>query len=68
MSTSIKGETPPIKRRSPRGTVTDKPVAVRLLPSERQQLEEVAAKEQRCLSNMARLLMLQGLAAYADKN
>lgn len=68
MPTKSKGPTPEHKQRSPNGTVNDKPVSVRFLPDERQQIQEIAAKEHRCLSNMTRLLVLQGLKAYGTSN
>lgn len=68
MPTKPKVSTPEHKQRSPRGTVNDKPVSVRFLPEERAAIQEIAAQEHRCLSNMTRLLVLQGLKSYRTGN
>lgn len=68
MPTKSKVTPPEHKQRSPKGTVNDKPVAVRFLPAERQQIQEIAAREHRCLSNMTRLLVLQGLKGYGTSS
>jgi hypothetical protein len=65
MPTKSKGTTQERNRRSPKGVVSDKPVAVRFLPGERDQIQAIAMKESRCLSNMTRQLVLMGLQAYA---
>ncbi|MDZ4036172.1 hypothetical protein TN889_07215 [Burkholderia gladioli pv. alliicola] len=49
-------------RRSKRGTLSDKPLYVRLTPAERSEVEQVAADRNRSMSSMARDLMLLGLA------
>lgn len=68
MPTKPKVSTPEHKQRSPRGTVNDKPVSVRFLPEERAAIQEIAAQEHRCLSNMTRLLVLRGLKSYRTGN
>lgn len=50
------------KRRAPKGVVTDKPVAVRFLPVEREELKELAAEQQRTLSAMTRIATMRGVA------
>ncbi|SHM64286.1 hypothetical protein SAMN05660971_03492 [Halomonas cupida] len=48
--------------RSPRGVT--KPVAARLLPNERSELESLAERESRSCSAMLRLVFLRGLESY----
>lgn len=48
--------------RSPRGVT--KPVAARLLPNERSELESLAKRESRSCSAMLRLVFLRGLESY----
>ncbi len=48
--------------RSPRGV--ERPVAMRLLPDERGELERIADKEVRSAASMARIIFLRGLAHY----
>ncbi|MCU9956869.1 hypothetical protein OEJ37_26250 [Burkholderia sp. BKH01] len=47
-------------RRSPRGTLSDKPVYVRLTSTERDELERFAAQRNRSISSMARELIRIG--------
>ncbi|KVU55395.1 hypothetical protein [Burkholderia cepacia] len=47
-------------RRSPRGTLSDKPVYVRLTSAERDELEQFAAQRNRSISSMARDLIRIG--------
>ncbi|UBM11714.1 hypothetical protein [Cupriavidus metallidurans] len=56
------------RTRSPRGVLSDKPVCVRLLPAERQKLERLAMKENRSVSSLARLILLEGLAVYESRS
>ncbi len=58
---------PPVSR-SPRGVLKDKPVSMRLLSTERDQLERMALEENRSLSSLARLVLLEGLAAYENRS
>lgn len=53
---------PPGPSRTPRGVT--KPVAARLMPHEREELEAIAEHEQRSCSAMMRLLYLRGLSDY----
>ncbi|KVN74476.1 hypothetical protein WM34_06990 [Burkholderia ubonensis] len=47
-------------RRSPRGTMSNKPVYVGLTPTERGELEQLAAQRNRSISSMARELIRIG--------
>lgn len=49
-------------RRAPNGVVTNKPIPVRLLPAEREAIQDLAAREQRSLASVCRLVLLRGLA------
>lgn len=49
-------------RRAPNGAVSNKPIALRLLPAELDKVKQVAAREQRSLASVARLALLRGLA------
>ncbi|GAA0832610.1 hypothetical protein [Cupriavidus pauculus] len=62
----IQAKTP--RTRSPRGVLSDKPVCVRLLPAERKKLEQLAVKENRSVSSLARLVLLEGLAVYESRS
>lgn len=53
--------------RSPRGVLTDKPVYVRLMPSEQAVLEASALEDGRSLSNMARVFILAGMRAVGRR-
>ena len=59
----MKTQKPSIKR-APTGVVTARPIALRLLPSDMEQVEQVATAEKRSLASVARLAMLRGLAEY----
>jgi hypothetical protein len=52
-------------RRSPRGVLSSKPVYMRLMPEERDQLEKLSALQNRSTSSVARLIYLEGIAGYA---
>jgi hypothetical protein len=54
-------------RRSPRGVLSSKPVYMRLMPEERDQLEKLSALQNRSTSSVARLIYLEGVARYAAK-
>lgn len=49
------------RSRIPRNTATDPRLALRLSLEERAVIDEMAAKEQRSSSNMARMIFLRGL-------
>ena len=55
---------PPRIRRVPTGTVSEKPIALRLMPDELQLIKEIAQREQRSMASVCRLAMLRGLADY----
>lgn len=47
------------------GTITAaKPIALRLLPDEFEEINEIAKKERRSLSNMCRLILIDGIEQY----
>lgn len=48
--------------RSPRGVVP--PIAMRLLPEERAELERIAGEEVRSAASMARIIYLRGISHY----
>ncbi|WP_081271634.1 hypothetical protein [Variovorax paradoxus] len=48
-------------RRAPNGAVSDKPVAVRLLPEERERFQARATRESRSMASVLRLAALRGL-------
>ncbi|WP_143098211.1 hypothetical protein [Variovorax sp. OK605] len=48
-------------RRAPNGTVSDRPVAVRLHPEELERFKSLAAREQRSMASVLRLAALRGL-------
>ena len=52
---------PKTPRRAPTGVVTNKPIALRLLPEERVRVEKLARSEQRSLASVCRLALLNGL-------
>lgn len=54
----------PVFTRSPSGVLVAKPVALRLMPQEREKLHEIAIKENRSMSAQARIFFLKGLAQY----
>lgn len=61
------GKKPNPSRRAPSGVLTAKPIALRLLKSERDALEQVAVAEGRSLASQARIFFLQGLNEYQRK-
>ncbi|WP_110710506.1 hypothetical protein [Salinicola sp. CR57] len=48
--------------RSPRGV--ERPVAMRLMPAERAELERIAGEEVRSAASMARIIYLRGVGHY----
>lgn len=57
-------ETRPRKKREPSGIVTTRPIAMRLMPDELEQVKKIALREQRSMASVCRLAMLRGLADY----
>lgn len=55
------------RHRAPDGVVTAKPIALRFLPEELEQVKEVAEADRRPLANMCRLLVLRGLEDFKRK-
>lgn len=53
--------------RSPQGVLSTKPVYMRLMPSERDRLDELAAAQNRSISSVARLVFLEGIDQYTKK-
>lgn len=53
--------------RSPRGVLSSKPVYMRLMPDERQVLEQLAGIQNRSTSSVARLIYLEGVEQYRTK-
>ena len=51
------------RSRTPKGIVSKNPVPMRLTPGEREVLEDLAEKECRSTSSMARLIYLRGIEA-----
>lgn len=49
-------------RRVPDGAVSNKPIALRLLPAELAKVKQMAEREQRSMASVARLALLRGLA------
>lgn len=49
----------------PRGVLATKPVYVRLMPTERETLEVISARENRSMSCVARSMLVTGLAVSA---
>ena len=58
----MKSAVPKSSHRAPNGAVSNKPIALRLLPAELEQVKKIAAREQRSLASVARLALLRGLA------
>ena len=54
-----------IKERNPDGLITDKPIALRLMPDERAEAERIADHLCMTLSCLARLAFLAGLPSVA---
>lgn len=61
---TFKPPRPARQSRAPAGTVKDKPIALRLLPDERELIKELAQREQRSMAAVCRLALLRGLADY----
>jgi len=59
---------PKASRRSPNGVVSAKPIPMRLLPEERAEVQEWAAKEDRSLASVCRLMFLRGKAECERTN
>lgn len=53
--------------RSPNGVVSERPIALRLMPDELKQVQELAAAEKRPVANMCRLIVMQGIKTYRTK-
>lgn len=49
-------------KRAPNGAISDKPIALRLLPPELSAVKTLASHEQRSMASVARLVLLRGLA------
>lgn len=54
-------------KRAPKGVLADKPVYMRLMPSERAMLEELSSKLNRSASSVARLIFLEGAEHFTAK-
>jgi hypothetical protein len=54
----------PIRNRAPDGVVVEKPVGLRLLQEERDQLINIATTENRSMAAQARVFFLAGLELY----
>ncbi|ASJ24334.1 hypothetical protein [Laribacter hongkongensis] len=52
------------RKRAPRGMQSDKPVAVRFSPEEKEELIKLAQRDNRTQSSMARHIYLIGLRIY----
>lgn len=48
--------------RSPNGVVSERPIALRLMPQELAQVKELAAKEDRSMASVCRRLVLASLS------
>jgi len=59
---------PTAKRRAPQGMQSDKPVAVRFKPEEKQQLTELAERDGRTQGGFVRAVYLLGLEQYKARN
>jgi hypothetical protein len=57
----------PVFTRAPSGVVVAKPVALRLMQQERDELYEIARKENRSMSAQARIFFLKGLELYQSQ-
>ncbi|MEX0738159.1 MAG: hypothetical protein WD071_02340 [Pseudohongiella sp.] len=55
---------PGSSHRAPDGVLTAKPIALRLMPEERAQLEKAALAEGRSMASQARMFFLCGLDQY----
>ncbi|MGR3754960.1 hypothetical protein [Edwardsiella anguillarum] len=56
-----------LRSRAPRGVMSNKPIAMRLLPAEIKELEEIALEQNRSFSSMARLIYLQGITTFRQE-
>lgn len=56
-----------LRSRLPRSVEEKRLVPMRLLCSERGELESIAKRESRSMSAMARLIFLEGIKAFSDK-
>lgn len=54
----------PVHTRAPSGVLTGKPVALRLMKEEREQLYDIAVSENRSMSAQARIFFLKGLEQH----
>lgn len=52
------------RKRAPQGVVTAQPIALRLLPSELDEVKQLAAREQRPLANLCRLIVVRAMEQY----
>lgn len=52
------------RKRAPTGTVSARPIALRLLPDELARVKKVADREQRSMASVCRLAVLRGLEFY----
>lgn len=50
------------KARAPNGVLTNKPIALRMLPEEIAKVSAMAARENRPMANMCRVLVLKAIA------
>ncbi len=53
-----------LRSRAPRGVMSNKPVAMRLLPAEIAELEALAMDQNRSMSSMARIIFLNGITFF----
>ncbi|EER0851836.1 TPA: hypothetical protein ACQ8V2_003753 [Escherichia coli] len=53
-----------LRSRAPRGVMSNKPVAMRLLPAEIAELEALALDQNRSMSSMARIIFLNGITLF----
>ncbi|CUA05609.1 Uncharacterised protein [Escherichia coli] len=53
-----------LRSRAPRGVMSNKPVAMRLLPAEIAELEALALDQNRSMSSMARIIFLNGITFF----
>lgn len=54
--------------RAPSGVVTSKPIGLRLMAEERDQLEAISITENRSMAAQARIFFLHGLKEYQAQN
>lgn len=53
-----------LRSRAPRGVMSNKLVAIRLLPAEIAELEALALDQNRSMSSMARIIFLNGITLF----